>query len=129
MAFEEEKKHNKRLGCKFNGKVINGKKEGYGTYRFANGEIFRGTFMNDLKTHHGVLLRKSGEAYIGGFKNDQFYGEGTLRSKMGHIIRGIWNGTSDDPYKMAPDADMAILYKNKELFEGKGRNGRREGKG
>lgn len=50
-------------------------------------------------------------------------------TKEGHIIEGSFCGTSDNPFKMKTDTDLKILYKNGELYEGKGWSGKWEGKG
>lgn len=70
-----------------------------------------------------------GRAYNGEWKNDFFYGVGAYLTKEGNIIEGHYCGNELNPFKMRSDSDLKILFKNGELYDGKGRNGKRDGKG
>jgi hypothetical protein len=59
-------------GNKYVGWFVNKKRQGKGTFYFANGDRFNGTFNNDLRDE-GTYTFNNGYSYTGTFKNDDFY--------------------------------------------------------
>lgn len=123
---------NPKLGENFTGKfeVASSRKEGFGEFKFPNGDFYKGKFEgNKWSGLQGLCIFSDGTAYLGEWKYDFFNGVGQYLTKEGHVIEGNFSGSDDSPYKMKTDTDLKILYENGELYEGKGRNGKRDGKG
>jgi hypothetical protein len=74
----------------FDGTIIDGKREGYGTYIFKNGDKYVGEFRNDLFNGNGVFIWNDGARYDGQWKNGLKNGEGDYILKNGEVLKGIW---------------------------------------
>lgn len=121
---------NPELGKHFTGKFTEGKMDGNGEFWYENGDFYRGKFEQNKRSGQGICVFMDGTAYIGEWKNDFFYGSGAYLSKDGHVIEGHYCATTPEkPFKMWSDTDLKILYKNGELYDGKGRDGKKDGKG
>ncbi len=71
-----------------------GKKQGKGTYTWANGDKYVGDFVNDQGTGQGVYYSHEGWRYEGAFKDLKFHGKGTYYFPNGKKKDGVWeNGT------------------------------------
>lgn len=103
----------------YKGELINGKKEGLGSYFYQDGRKYVGNFKNDLFDGEGTLLDKNGHTqfqgtwkegnydvgkgyaiydskkYEGEFHNGKPNGYGVYSDTLGNVIaKGIWkNGT------------------------------------
>ena len=70
ILAEKEKTVNERIvhyenGDEFKGNLIDGKKEGYGTYKTLYGSYYEGNFKLDEKHGHGKLTDDNNLTYIG----------------------------------------------------------------
>ena len=82
--------------CKYaNGDVYEGdnKREGRGTYKFLSegpnkGDIYEGEYKNDQREGAGTYKFANGEIYEGAYKNDQREGAGTFKFENGDIYEG-----------------------------------------
>ena len=63
---------------KYEGALINGKKEGKGIYIYQNGSKYEGYFKNDKKEGNGIFYYANGDRYKGNFHEGNF--EGTTRT-------------------------------------------------
>lgn len=128
LDLKEELAANPLLGLNFKGNTSSGK-NGIGDFRYPNGNFFRGKYEKDLRIGQGLCIYSNGSCYIGEWKNDYFHGSGAFLNRDGHIIDGVYTGTATSMYKMKHDSELRIRYASGELFDGRGKNGKRDGKG
>ena len=67
----------------------NGKREGFGTFRWANGMKFEGMWKNNLRNGKGVLLNPNGQRLEGYWKNDKLNGTAVVKSRDGQVLELI----------------------------------------
>lgn len=53
-------------------------KNGRGTMKFANGDLFEGTFKNGMREGEGYYQYYNGDKYVGYWHMDKKEGKGTL---------------------------------------------------
>jgi hypothetical protein len=75
-------------GDKYDGEVVNGVREGYGTYFYHNGDKYEGMWINNKKHGMGTLYYKDGNLYIGQWKNSEKEGIGSIYLKNGEKYYG-----------------------------------------
>jgi hypothetical protein len=142
-------KYSKKIDSKkiiyYEGKWINGKKQGKGKETFPNGTVFEGewqdnhkvnkgkiTYFNgdiykgeispDLKKNgRGLLTSQSGFIYDGEWKDDKKNGRGKVTTSSGNIYEGGWK---DDKFH-----GNGKLTKSSHVYEGEFENGKKNGKG
>jgi len=107
----------------FDGKIVNGKKEGYGVFNYQDGRRYVGNYVNDRPDGEGEFYDFNGKLqfkgtwragnymdgkgyafygdkkYEGEYKNGSPSGYGVYSDTLGHVIaKGIWrNGTLVQP--------------------------------
>ena len=106
----------------YEGEFKNGKKEGYGIYKYNTGDIYEGEFKNDLKDGKGKYLYSNKEVYEGDFKEDHFEGKGVYIYNGGDKYSGEYK-------KDKRDGKGVYLYSNGNKYEGECKNGKKHGKG
>ncbi|CAL6030342.1 Conserved_hypothetical protein [Hexamita inflata] len=85
-------------------------KNGHGTIRIANGNVYTGKWVNDVFEGEALYEFANGNVYKGCFKNGLKHGYGVFTHPSGSIQRGYWqNGTVHHDYR--------IEYKNKAVLE------------
>jgi hypothetical protein len=77
-------------GDKYEGEVINGIREGYGTYYYHNGDKYEGWWQNNKKHGMGTLFYKDGNLYIGQWKNSEKEGTGSFYYRNGEKYYGTF---------------------------------------
>ena len=75
-------------GDKYEGEVINGVRNGYGTYFYHNGDKFEGFWKDNKKHGMGTLYYKDGNLYVGQWRNSEKDGIGTLYLRNGEKYHG-----------------------------------------
>ena len=60
-------------------------KNGYGTYKYGNGDTFEGNFANGLKQGNGIYRWSTGEVYDGEWNNDLMDGMGHINDRNGNM--------------------------------------------
>ncbi len=83
---------------KYLGEAINGKRNGYGTMYYENGNVYEGFWKDDVINGFGVMLWKSQNKYVGEWKNEQFDGFGQLEYKNEYKYSGGWQNGSFNGY-------------------------------
>ena len=82
-------------GCKYTGQWRAARREGEGTFTWADGSKYVGTWSSNLKEGHGELTLTSGDTYVGQFKQDKKHGRGRFcwgeGPWKGHEYDGEWN--------------------------------------
>jgi hypothetical protein len=59
---------------------------------FVRGKVYQGRFVEGLKDGRGVLLFWDGSNYVGNFAKDTFEGRGVLKYENGDVYDGGWSG-------------------------------------
>ena len=78
-------------GSVYEGRVdAEGKREGRGTLRGADGSVYEGQWAGDLRQGFGWLIAASGMEYTGEFHADRADGQGSARYPSGDLYRGGW---------------------------------------
>lgn len=75
-------------GDKYVGEVLNGQREGYGTYYYQNGDKYEGIWQKNKKHGMGSMYYKDGNMYIGQWKNSEKDGTGVYYYKTGEKYEG-----------------------------------------
>ena len=107
---------------KYEGQIINGKKEGKGKYIYKNGAIYEGYFKNDKKEGNGIFYYTNGDRYKGLFKEGFYQGKGIFYFHNGDRYEGEF-----DKNKYAGKGKY--FYHNGDIFEGLWKNDKKNGKG
>ena len=77
--------HNK---IKYEGHLVHGKMNGYGTLVFDNGDTYTGHFKNGIFTGQGTFTSQRGWTYEGNFVNGQPDGKGKLTTEGKVVYEG-----------------------------------------
>lgn len=64
--------------------------EGYGTYNYASGAIYKGEWKAGQQEGKGTYEFADGSIYKGEWKNHQMSGEGQLINSQGNVFEGIY---------------------------------------
>lgn len=83
----------------YSGMISQGKRNGEGTMKYANGDIYTGLWVNDKREGQGTLTSISGDKYIATWHNDVMDGNVELIYSDGRIenrtyINGVWQECS-----------------------------------
>ena len=79
------------------GQIVNGIKEGKGTYFWEDGDKYKGDWKNDKKNGKGIYLHSDGNRYEGDFKNDKREGKGIFYfNKSGNKYEGDWKNNKKE---------------------------------
>ena len=77
----------------YKGDFQSNQRQGYGIYRYRNGDFYEGDWVNGMKAGHGRSYTKNDDRiYDGQFKNNQKHGAGKILTGDGHkvIEKGQW---------------------------------------
>ena len=109
-------------GDKYDGEVVNGVREGFGTYFYHNGDKYEGMWQNNKKHGMGTLYYKDGNLYIGQWKNSEKEGMGTLYLKNGEKYYGEFkNGKKNGKgFLISPDYNKFIGFFKDNKKHGRG---------
>jgi hypothetical protein len=76
--------------------MLDGKRNGFGSLSFTDGDYYVGNFKDDQRDGWGIQKHASGSRYVGEWKNDKFHGRGTYIFSSGSRYVGEWkNGKYD----------------------------------
>ena len=107
---------------KYEGELINGKKEGKGKFTYKNGCIYEGFFKNNKKEGSGIFYYTNGDRYKGQFKQGFYQGKGVFYFHNGDRYEG---GFDKNKYS----GIGKYFYHNGDSFEGSWQNDKKNGKG
>ena len=107
---------------KYEGPMINGKKEGKGVYTYQNGCRYEGYFKNDKKEGSGIFYYANGDRYKGNFHEGNYHGNGIFYFNNGDRYEG---GFSENKYFGKGN----YFYHNGDRFEGNWLNDKKNGEG
>ena len=78
------------MADKYVGEFKDGKRNGQGTYTYANGNKYVGEFKDDKRNGQGTFTYANGDKYVGEFKDDKRNGQGTFTYDNGQKYVGFW---------------------------------------
>jgi len=105
------------------GKMLNKQRNGKGTFRDANGNVFEGEWRNDLYHGQGKLTCENGVVYQGSFVNGKKDGVGRLEVGEG---KAVYEGEFKEDEKHGKAKES---YPDGSYYEGMFVNGKKCGKG
>ncbi len=77
-------------GAIFEGRIVDGRKHGRGTYTWPDGLSYSGDWVEDQQTGNGALKFKNGDVYEGKVLRGVFEGKGTYTQASGDSYTGDW---------------------------------------
>lgn len=101
---------------------IEGKKEGWGTYLFENGDTYVGDFKSGKKQGRGTYTFRNGDVYIGEYEDDARTGHGTYMYANGDHYVGEFQVGMRNGYGV-------YTYASGGKYVGQFENGRKHGRG
>ena len=107
---------------KYEGDLVNGKKEGKGKYKYKNGCIYEGFFKNNKKEGSGVFYYTNGDRYKGQFEKGFYQGDGIFYFHNGDRYEGKFDKNKYSGFGK-------YFYHNGDTFEGHWENDKKNGKG
>ena len=107
---------------KYEGDLVNGKKEGKGKYKYKNGCIYEGFFKNNKKDGKGIFYYTNGDRYKGQFEKGFYQGNGIFYFHNGDRYEGEF-------VKNKYSGLGKYFYHNGDIFEGLWENDKKNGKG
>lgn len=100
----------------YNGEMKDGKRDGKGICRYANGVVYDGEWKENVKNGEGTFIWPNGMKHIGMFERDMRNGPGKLYMKDGKYLDCIWvNDTANGYGKMYDSTGVLVregLVKN-----------------
>ena len=99
------------LDGKYEGQILNNKREGRGIFYFNDGDKYEGEWKNDFRHGKGIFYYNEGDRYEGDFKNNKRDGRGIYYYKNGDRYEGEYKNHKKD--------GQGVMYY---------KNGNREGK-
>ena len=130
---------------KYNGPLVNQKRNGKGTLEYADKSVYTGDFKDDKRTGKGKIIFQDGSWYEGDWINDNMTGKGTYVWDDKRKYVGEWRDShmhGEGVYTW-PDGKKFVgkyVYGNKEgygefhwtngmVYKGGWKNGKQEGQG
>jgi hypothetical protein len=107
---------------KYEGPIINGKKEGRGVYIYQNGSKYEGCFKNDKREGNGIFYYANGDRYKGTFHDGYYEGTGVFYFNNGDRYEGEF-------YRNKFKGKGKYYYHNGDRFEGQWLNDKKNGEG
>lgn len=77
-------------GDRYEGGIVDNRKQGQGTFIWPNGQRYEGEWINDTINGHGKFFYTNGDRYEGEFVNGEPHGKGTYTLQNGDVYVGEW---------------------------------------
>ncbi|MDY6789746.1 MAG: hypothetical protein SWH54_00590 [Thermodesulfobacteriota bacterium] len=107
-TFSEEKTVILPDGKIYEGKIINGKRYGFGRLIYPDGLEYEGDFIDDRQEGYGTYIFPDGRRYVGQFNAGKRNGHGTLTSPDGRVYTGQWKDGMITGYGTLTYADGTV---------------------
>ena len=104
------------------GEMVNGVREGKGTYSFENGDKYEGFWKNNKMGGKGVYYFKNGDKYDGDWVEGKKEGQGIYYFKSGAKYEGNW-------VQGKMEGKGIFYYNNGEKYDGDWKENKKEGNG
>jgi len=98
-------------GSLYEGDLVNGKKEGNGTFWCKGRDRYQGQWKNDEMNGIGAFYHYFGGRYWGEWANNKFHGSGTYYFTSGKKYNGNWN-------RGVKDGQGTLYHPDKNRYEG-----------
>ena len=105
----------------YSGVNIDGVRQGYGTFKYDNGDVYTGVWANNKRSGRGTCKYKNGDTYEGDWKNDTCQ-DGTLTYANGDEYYGRWKKGKINGWGKYRKADGST-------YEGKFKDSKKDGGG
>jgi len=113
----------KANGDRVEGTWVSGRLEGEGIYTFANRDVFRGNFVQGEASGRGSYTMVNGDTFLGNWNDGNLHGHGMYHSENGdYRYEGEWRNGQEN-------GDGMLRLANGEVFQGNWRNGDLYGQG
>ena len=96
---------------KYEGEIIDGKKEGKGKFTYKNGCVYEGFFKNNKKEGKGIFYYTNGDRYKGQFEKGFYQGDGIFYFHNGDRYEGKFDKNKYSGFGK-------YFYHNGDTFEG-----------
>lgn len=105
----------------YSGVNVDGVRQGYGTFKYNNGDVYTGVWANNKRDGYGTCKYKNGDTYEGYWKNDTCQ-DGTLTYANGDEYNGRWKKGKINGWGKYRKADGST-------YEGKFKDSKKDGGG
>lgn len=106
----------------YSGVNVDGVRQGYGTFKYNNGDVYTGWWANNKRDNTGTCTYKNGDRYDGNWKDDTYDGHGLLTCANGAEYEGRWKSGKMNGYGNCRYADGST-------YNGKFKDGQKDGGG
>ena len=106
----------------YKGEMVNGVREGKGTYLFPNGDKYEGFWKNNKMEGKGVYSFKDGDKYDGDWVAGKKEGQGIYIFSSGAKYEGNW-------VQNKMEGKGIFFYKNGDKYDGEWKDNKKEGNG
>ena len=105
----------------YSGVNVQGVRQGYGTFKYNNGDVYTGNWYNNKRSGRGMCKYKNGDSYEGDWENDTCQ-DGTLTYANGDEYYGRWKKDKIHGWGKYRKADGST-------YEGKFKDSKKDGGG
>ena len=105
----------------YSGVNVQGVRQGYGTFKYNNGDVYTGNWYNNKRSGRGMCKYKNGDSYEGDWENDTCQ-DGTLTYANGDEYYGRWKKGKINGWGKYRKADGST-------YEGKFKDSKKDGGG
>ena len=106
----------------YQGEMVNGVREGKGTYCFENGDKYEGFWKNNKMEGKGVYYFHDGEKYVGEWIDGKKEGQGIYTFSSGAKYEGNW-------VQGKMEGSGIFYYSNGDKYDGEWKDNKKEGNG
>ena len=106
----------------YQGEMVNGVREGKGTYSFENGDKYEGLWKNNKMEGKGVYYFNNGDKYDGEWISGKKEGQGIYTFSSGAKYEGNW-------VQGKMEGSGIFYYSNGDKYDGEWKDNKKEGKG
>lgn len=134
-----------KSGEKYEGELVNNKRQGVGKMKYFDGSIYEGSWLNDMKEGLGKVKFTDGQIFEGKWKEDFKEGDGKIIFPNNNILFGTWKKDSCDKYGKLVyndgstydgeiildkrEGEGKMTWKNRNTYNGYWKNDKKHGKG